>query len=135
MVNSYDKTMKRGTIVYYANGNIEIKRYNNINEYESNHKWSIGGYSVYPKMYFTEERISGGINYKTAHTYIGYKGKKIYLIVKPNHMIKDIIPLCKTLGLEGLIVLDGGGSSQLNHISGRYTSTRKINSAILLKEI
>lgn len=135
MLVSYTSSIKRGTIVYYADGNIEVLRVNSINEFKKPHKWSISGYSVYPYMGFAAEKMSSGIDYKTAHTYIGYKGNKIYLIVKPYHMIKDILPLVKELNLDGCILLDGGGSSQLRHPSGSYKSTRKINSAVLLKEI
>jgi len=135
MLVSYNKDIKRGTIVYDDDGSIEIVRVNSINEFSKPHRWSISGYSVYPYLNFEEEKMSGGINYKTAHTYIGFKGNKIYLIVKPNHLIKEILPLIKDLGLEGCIVLDGGGSSQLKHPNGNYNSSRKINSAVILKQI
>lgn len=134
MLVSYDRSIKRGTIIFYEDGSIEMLRVNSMNEFKKLHVWSISGYSVYPKMYFSEEKIPSGVNYKTNHTYIGYKDNIIYLIVRPNHMIKDIVALAKELKLDGLIVLDGGGSSQLRHPSGSYNSTRKINSAVLLKE-
>lgn len=135
MVVSYNKDIKRGTLIYYEDGSIEILRVNSINEFKKNHKWSISGYMIYPSLDFKLEKMPSGIDYKTAHTYIGFKGNVIYLIVKPNHMIKDILPLVRQLKLDGCIVLDGGGSSQLNHPGGSFLSSRKINSAVLLKEI
>lgn len=134
MLVSYDKNIRRGTIVYYGDGIVEVLRVNNIDEIGP-HKWAISGYMIHPDMDFAYEKMPSGIDYRTAHTYIGYKGKSIYLIVKPNHMIKNILPLIRELKLEGCIVLDGGGSSQLRHPEGSILSSRKINSAILLKEV
>lgn len=135
MLVSYNRNIKRGTIVYYTDGTVEVVRVNSINEFKKSHKWSISGYSVYPYMNFKEEKMPGGIDYKTAHTYIGHKSNNIYLIVEPNCMIKDILPLVKSLGLDSCIVLDGGGSSQLRHPGGNFKTSRKINSAVLLKEV
>ena len=134
MLVSYNRNIKRGTIVCYEDGTVEVLRVNSINEFKKLHKWAISGYSVYPYMHFKSEKMPGGIDYKTAHTYIGHKGNKIYLIVKPYHRIKEIIPLVKELRLDGCIVLDGGGSSQLRHPGGSFKASRKINSAVLLKE-
>ena len=135
MLVSYSRDIKRGTIVYYQDGTVEVLRVNSINEFKKPHRWSISGYSVYPYLNFSAEKMPGGIDYRTAHTYIGYKGNTIYLIVKPNHMIRDILPLVRQLGLDGCVVLDGGGSSQLNHPNGAYKSSRRINSAVILKEV
>ena len=134
MLNSYNKSIKRGTLVYYKDGTMDIVRVNSINEFKKPHMWSIGGYSVYPYMNFKEEKMPNGINYKTAHTFLGIKGNKIFLMVKPNCMIKDIIPLAKEMKLDKILCLDGGGSSQLRHPDGSFKTSRKINSAVLLKE-
>lgn len=135
MLVSYNASIRRGTIVHYKNNTTQVLRVNNINEFPKAHEWSISGYSVYPYMNFREEQMPGGINYRTAHTYIGHKGNRIFLIVKPYHMITEILPLVRQLGLEGCIVLDGGGSSQLRHPAGSYRSGRRINTAVLLKQI
>lgn len=135
MVVSYNKEIKRGTIVYNEDGSLDVVIVNNINEFKKPHRWAISGYSIYPNLNFKAERMPGGINYRTNHTYIGYKGNSVYLFVKPYHMINEILPLIKVLNLEGCIVLDGGGSSQLSHPRGSLNSYRKINSAVLLKEI
>lgn len=135
MLNSYNKSIKRGTLVYYKDGTMDIVRVNSINEFKKPHIWSIGGYSVYPYMNFKEEKMPNGINYRTAHTFLGIKDNKVFLMVKPNCMIKDIIPLAKEMKLEKILVVDGGGSSQLRHLDGSFKTSRKINSAVLLKEV
>lgn len=134
MLVSYDKSIKRGTIIYFEDNTIGIAKVNNINEFWKPHIWSISGYTMLPYMDFKGEKMPSGINYKTAHTYLGYRNNKIYMIVKPYHMPPVIIPLLKRLNLKGCILLDGGGSSQLRHPQGNYKSSRKINTAVLLKE-
>lgn len=135
MLNSYDRSIKRGTIIYYKDGSIEIKRVNSINEFSKPHIWAMGGYTIYPGMDLKGEKIPPGVNYKTSHSYIAYKGNKLFLFVKPNHMIKDILAFVKEMGFEGCIVVDGGGSSQLRHPHGQYKQSRKINNAIILKAV
>lgn len=125
----------RATMIYHTNGKIGFRQLKNINSIKDSTIWAIGGYMIKPYMDFKNEKIPGSVNYKTAHTYIGSKGDKIFLIVKPNHMISDIVPLVNQLGLEKCLVVDGGGSSQMNHPDGQYRSTRIINSAVLLKEV
>lgn len=127
---------KRATLIYHTNKKLGFRQLQSINTIKDNTIWAIGGYMVKPYIDFGNERIPDSINYKTAHTYIGYDAEdKIYLIVKPNHMIYEIVPLLNELGITNAIVLDGGGSSQLNHKEGGYKSSRKINTAILLKEV
>lgn len=126
----------RATMIYHTNGKMGFRKLQNINSIRGITQWAIGGYMVKPYMDFKNEKMPGSINYKTAHTYIGYDEEgNIYLIVKPNHMIYEIVPLLNDLGITNAIVLDGGGSSQLNHPNGNFRSSRKINTAILLKEI
>ena len=126
----------RATLIFHNNKQLGFRQLQNINTIKDNTIWAVGGYMVKPYMDFKNEKIPGSINYKTAHTYIGYDEQgKIYLIVRPNHMIYEIVPLMNELGITNAIVLDGGGSSQLNHPGGNYKSSRKINTAILLKEV
>ena len=135
MLVSYDKNIKRGTVIYFEDNTIGMAKVNNINEFWKPHIWCISGYTMLPYMDFEGEKMPSGINYKTAHTYLGYKDEKIYMIVKPSHMPAEVVPLLKQLNLKGCILLDGGGSSQLRHPQGSFTSTRKINTAVLLKEV
>ena len=126
----------RATLIYHTSGLLGFRKLQNITSIANITKWAIGGYMVKPYLDFTNEKIPDGVNYKTAHSYIGYdKEGKVYLIVKPNHMIIDIVPLLDQLKITNCIAIDGGGSSQLNHPGGQYKSTRKINTAILLKEV
>lgn len=126
----------RATLIYHTNKKLGFRQLKDISTIKDNTIWAVGGFMVKPYMDFKNEQIPSGVNYKTAHTYIGYDVEgKIYLIVKPNHMIADIVPLMDQLKITNAIVLDGGGSSQMNHPGGKYTSTRKINSAILLKQV
>lgn len=126
----------RATLIYHTNGKLGFRQLQNINTIRGITKWAVGGYMVKPYMDFKNEKIPGSVNYKTAHSYISYDGKgKIYLIVKPNHYIREIVPLMDSLGVTHAICLDGGGSSQLNHPDGNYRSSRRINTAVLLKEV
>jgi N-acetylmuramoyl-L-alanine amidase len=126
----------RATLIYHTNKQLGFRQLQNINTIRNNTIWAIGGYMVKPYIDFGNERIPDSINYKTAHTYIGYDAEdKIYLIVKPNHMIYEIVPLLNELGITNCIALDGGGSSQLNHPQGHFRSDRRINTAIVLKEV
>lgn len=136
MLVSYDKTIKRGTIIYFEDGSLGMAKVNNTNEYWKPHIWSISGYTVLPYMDFKGEKMPNGINYRTAHTYLGFdKEGYIYMIVRPYHMISEIVPLLRQLKIEKCIVLDGGGSSQLNHLQGKFKSNRKVNNVIAIKEV
>lgn len=125
----------RATMFYTNDGKIGFKKLKDINPIKDITDWAIGGFMVKPYMDFKNERIPSGVNYKTHHTYIGNDGEYIYLIVKPHHMIRDIIPILDKLNITQCIVLDGGGSSQLRHPKGQFNSTRRIGIAVLLKEI
>ena len=133
--NGY-KGPPRATLIYHTNKQLGFRQLKDINSIRNNTIWAVGGFMVKPYMDFKNEQIPGSVNYKTAHTYIGYDAEgRVYLIVKPNHNISEIVPLLDQLRITNCIVLDGGGSSQLNHPQGSYKSSRKINSAILLKQI
>lgn len=74
----------RATMIYHTTKKLGFRQLQNINSIRNNTIWAIGGYMVKPYMDFKNEKIPGTINYKTAHTYIGYDTKgKIYLIVNP----------------------------------------------------
>lgn len=130
------KAPPRATLIYHTNGLMGFRQLQNINSIRNVTQWAIGGFMVKPYMDFANEKIPAGVNYKTSHTYIGSdKDGKIYLIVKPYHMIYEIVPLLDQLGIINCIVLDGGGSSQLNHLDGNFRASRRINTAVLLKEV
>lgn len=129
------KAPARGTLIYHKNGDLGFRQLKSIQNIRDNTQWAIGGYMVKPYMDFKNEEIPKSVNYKTAHTYIGYdKAGKIYTIVKPNHNIYEIVPLLDELGITNCIVLDGGGSSQSNYNGVGYKSKRKVNTAVVFKE-
>lgn len=126
----------RATVIYHKSGAMGFRKLTNINTIRNITEWAIGGYMVKPYMDFANEKIPGSINYRTAHTYIGYdKDDNVFLITMPYHMIHEIVAIMDKLGIINAIVLDGGGSSQLNHPDGSFDSTRRINTAIVLKEV
>ena len=116
--NSYQNSPnghKRGTIIYYEDGTIEVKRINNINEIDKPFKWCIGGGMLIPDYNPTLEKIASDILRTTAHTGIGYKRNRIYLFVHSKcsmHAFRDYV---EKLNLDGAIFLDGGGSTQMNY--------------------
>lgn len=126
----------RATVIYHKNGLMGFRQLQNINTIRNITNWAIGGFMVKPYMDFKNEKIPSGVNYRTAHSYIAYDANgKVYLIVKPYHMISEIVPLLNQLKITNCIVLDGGGSSQMNHPDGNFRASRRINTAILLKEV
>ena len=130
------KQPPRATMIYQKDGQMGFRKLQNINPIRDITDWALGGFMVKPYMDFKNENIPGGVNYKTAHSYIGYDDKGyVYLIAKPNHNIPQIIPLINDLGITNCIVLDGGGSTQLSHPLGSISSSRSINTAILIKEV
>ena len=130
------KSPPRATLLYQDSGLMGFRQLTDINPIRNFTIWAIGGYMVKPYMDFKNENIPGSVNYRTAHTYIGYDNYGyIYLIVKPYHMIRDIVPLLTQLGITRCIVVDGGGSSQLRHPDGEMRSTRRVGTIIALKEV
>lgn len=136
--NSYQNSPnghKRGTIIYYEDGTIEVKRINNINEIDKPFKWCIGGGMLIPDYNPTLEKIASDILRTTAHTGIGYKRNRIYLFVHSKcsmHAFRDYV---EKLNLDGAIFLDGGGSTQMNYVGGKgIHSSRKLSHGVFLKK-
>lgn len=130
------KAPPRATVIYQKNNLLGFRKLTDINPIRNIAEWALGGYMVMPYMDFKNEKIPASINYKTHHTYMGYDNYGyVYLIVKPMHMIFEIVPLLRKLGIVKGIVLDGGGSTQMNHPDGKFRSTRPINTAVVLKEV
>lgn len=129
------KAPARATIIFQKNELMGFRQLRDINPIRNITEWALGGHMVKPYMDFKNEKMSGAINYKTAHTYLGYdKDNNIYLIVKPNHMIHEIVPLLNKLKITNAVVLDGGGSSQMRHSMGNFTSNRRVNTVVALKQ-
>lgn len=126
---------KRGTIIYYADGTIEVRKINNIKEIEKPFKWCIGGGSLIPNI-ANEEKHASDIFRCTHHTGIGYKGNRVYLIATSSHCtIQEFRNRVLKLELDKAIFLDGGGSTQMYYVGGKgIHSSRKLSHGIFLKK-
>lgn len=126
---------KRGTIIYYEDGTLEIKRINHIKEITKPFKWCIGGGSLIPNI-IDEEKFASDIYRFTHHTGIGYKGNRIYLIVTSTHCsMAEFRNRVLKLELDKAIFLDGGGSTQMNYVGGKgIHSSRKLSHGVFLKK-
>lgn len=127
---------KRGT-VYYKDGKMFVDRIYDIRPY--NPDWAISGVMLYPNYNPTIEGFTGqyaDVLRKTNHTAIGFKGNKIYLIVQQNVTLNDfrINILNSPIAFDGLVNLDGGGSTQINYNGKGLKASRKVTTAVLLKE-
>lgn len=137
--NSYQNSPnghKRGTIIYYEDGTIEVKRINNINEIGKPFKWCIGGGSLIPFYSPSEEKIASDILRNTHHTAIGYKNDRVFLIVTDTYCdMNTFRERVMNLELDGAIFLDGGGSTQMNYVGGKgIHSSRKLSHGVFLKK-
>lgn len=127
---------KRGTIIYYEDGSIEVKRINNMNELTKPVKWALGGGMLIPDYNPTLEQIATDILRTTAHTGVGYKGKRVYSIVHPNCSMKAFRDYVAKLGLDGAIFVDGGGSTQMNWKDNKgIHSSRKLSHGLFVKGV
>ena len=137
--NSYQNSpygYKRGTIIYYQDGEIEVKRINNISEITKPIYWAIGGGCLIPDI-IEEENHAEDIFRYTNHTGIGYKGDRVFLIVTDGYCTMDEFrDRVLKLELDAAIFLDGGGSTQMNYVSGKgVDSSRKLSHGIFLKKV
>ncbi|SCL85253.1 N-acetylmuramoyl-L-alanine amidase [Sporanaerobacter sp. PP17-6a] len=137
--NSYQnspKGYKRGTIIYYEDGSIEVKRINNIKEIDKSFKWCIGGGMLIPDYNPTLEKIPDDILRTTSHTGMGYKGDRAYLFVHPKCSMYEFRNCVEKLNLDGAIFLDGGGSTQMNYAGGKgIHSSRKLSHGVFIKDV
>ncbi|WP_428842292.1 phosphodiester glycosidase family protein [Peptoniphilus catoniae] len=139
-VSNYEG-LKRGTIWYNGRGCHIDKIYNAKEEIKSKIQWAISGLELYPDYNPTEEGFTGAYSdvlRKTNHTAIGFKDNKVYLITGKDYYLKtfkDII-LNSPIAFDGLIALDGGGSTQMTYKNDHIVSSnRTLNHAITLKEV
>lgn len=137
--NSYQNSpygYKRGTIIYYQDGEIEVKRINNISEITKPIYWAIGGGSLIPDIIEEESHAEDIFRY-TNHTGIGYKGDRVFLIVTDGYCTMDEFrDRVLKLKLDAAIFLDGGGSTQMNYVGGKgVDSSRKLSHGIFLKKV
>jgi N-acetylmuramoyl-L-alanine amidase len=129
---------KRGTIYYTQDGKLDIAMANSISELSSNLKWAISGCMIYPAFDYTSQGFIGNHsdvwNHTCNRTGIGIKGGKVYLFARENTDINRFIQTCQNLGLEKAVMLDSGGSTQLNWNGQGIASTRKISTAVVVQD-
>lgn len=134
--NHWDKSIKRGTIIY-GEGKLTVERINNISEVKRKVIWAIGGVGLYPSYDPEVEKVPKDILRCSAHTGIAFKGDVIYLVVtvNPCTMGNFRAKICN-LDIDGAIALDGGGSTQMFYKNnfGVHT-TRKLNNIVGVKGV
>lgn len=138
--NSYQnspKGRKKGTLVYYEDGTLEVVRINNIKELTKPFKWCIGGGSLIPNYNPLEEGIADDILRNTDHTGIGFKDNRIFMFVTMNYCpLLEFKTRAQKLNLEQAIFLDGGISSQMNYKNNKgLYSSRPLSHGVFLKEV
>lgn len=126
------KGTKRGTIAW--NGSKMIcQRINHYREIPGM-IWGISGVMLVPDYNRWIEKYLSDVYRMANHTVIGFNKEYIYLIVQKRCTMTQLVKTCKKLGLDGAISLDGGGSSQLQFNNKGIFSSRRINSAVIMKE-
>lgn len=131
---------KRGTILF-TDGILKCERIYNIkDEVKTKIDWAISGIMLYPSYNPVLEGFTkpyDDVLRATSHTAIGFKGNKVYLIASDKSLsmkaFRDGL-LNSRIAFDGLIALDGGGSTQLNYGGAGIKSNRKVGSIISIKE-
>ena len=96
-------------------------------------KWAISGGNLLP-VDLAREKFQADVARRTAHTALMTKGAEVYLVVKDNSVLADFTRYAKDHGMDHAIFLDGGGSTQLNWYGKGIKSTRRISTAVIVKE-
>ncbi len=106
---------KRGTFIIDDKGNMYIERLSKIDDFtKAKVHFAVGGVELIPNYSPESENTAPDILRYAYHTAIGFKGKKVYLIVTSVACTMAVFrQKISLLGLSGAIALDGGGSSQL----------------------
>lgn len=116
--------------------------YNIRTEVHTDVRWAISGISLYPVWDTKKEGFVGpyvDVLRATAHTAIGFRGKKVYLIASDRKYTLEEFRnriLNSSIGFDGLIALDGGGSTQMNFGGKKLiSSVRPLNHVVRLLNI
>ena len=128
--NHWDKSIKRGTIIF-GEGKLTVERINNISEVKRKVDWAIGGIGLYPSFDPRTEQVPQDILRYTNHTGIAFKNNIIYLIVSEPCSMYSFKEKIVKLNIDGAIALDGGGSTQMFYKNnfGIHTA-RKLNNIV-----
>lgn len=131
--------LKRGVIYFDGSKLHHAMVYNAKTEIKDPIKWAISGISLYPIYNPKAEGFTGAyadVLRATKHTAIGFKGNKVYLIASDKSLTLDDFRkglLNSKIAFDGLINLDGGGSTQMNFGGKKLiSSTRSLNHCVRL---
>ena len=134
--------LKRGAIYFDGKSLHHAMVYNARTEIKEPIKWGISGISLYPIYDPKAEGFTGAyadVLRSTKHTAIGFKGDKVYLIASGKALPLDSFRnglLNSSISFDGLINLDGGGSTQMNFGGKKLiSSVRALNHCIRLVTI
>ena len=134
--------LKRGAIYYDGKKLHHAMIYNAKTEIKDPIKWAISGISLYPNYNPKNEGFVGAyadVLRATKHTAIGFKGEKVYLIASDKSLTLENFRkglLNSRLAFDGLINLDGGGSTQMT-FNGKevISSVRALNHCVRLLSV
>ena len=134
--------LKRGTI-YFDGGKLHHQMvYNAKTEIKNPIKWAISGISLYPIYNPKAEGFTGAyadVLRATKHTVLGFKGNKVYLIASDKALTLENFRnglLNSPIAFDGLINLDGGGSTQMTFGGKKLiSSVRALNHHIRLLNV
>lgn len=131
--------LKRGTIYFDGSKLHHVMVYNAKTEIKDYIKWAISGISLYPIYNPRAEGFTGAyadVLRATKHTAIGFKGNKVYLIASDKSLTLDDFRkglLNSPIAFDGLINLDGGGSTQMTFGGKKLiSSVRPLNHCVRL---
>lgn len=134
--------LKRGAIYFDGKKLHHAMVYNAKSEIKNFIKWGISGISLYPTYNPKTEGFVGAyadVLRMTKHTAIGFRGDKVYLIASDKSLTLENFRnglLNSRLAFDGLINLDGGGSTQMNFNGKKVISSqRALNHCIRLVSI
>ena len=134
--------LKRGAIYYDGRSLHHAMVYNAKTEIKDYIKWAISGISLYPIYNPRAEGFTGAyadVLRATKHTAIGFKGNKVYLIASDKSLTLDDFRkglLNSPIAFDGLINLDGGGSTQMTFGGKKLiSSVRPLNHCVRLLSI
>lgn len=134
--------LKRGVIYFDGEKLHHAMVYNARTEIKEPIKWGISGISLYPTYDPKSEGFTGAyadVLRATKHTALGFKGDKVYLIASDKALTLDSFRnglLNSSISFDGLISLDGGGSTQMSFGGKKLIpSVRALNHCVRLLNI
>lgn len=134
--------LKRGAIYYDGKKLHHAMVYNAKSEIKDFIKWAISGISLYPIYNPRAEGFTGtyaDVLRATKHTALGFKRDRVYLIASDKALTLDNFRnglLNSPIAFDGLINLDGGGSTQMSFGGKKLiSSTRPLNHCVRLLNV